>query len=280
MATTATRRRATAPQIKMYVAEVDPATAKNWLTYNTHNRPIKPAEVAKLVGIIERGEWVLNGDPVRFSKNETLLDGQHRLAAVVESGKTVQMLVIEGLEDETQETMDLGARRSLKDALVLRGLNNASSLAALISYWWRYENGYIRYPTMKPTIAQGLALLEDHPTLPDIQVQARRVLGRFRLSAAMLGACLYEFESIDSEATERFVEALTTGVDLKEGNAILALRRYLERQQQAGAGSRASGVVTHALFIKAWNAWRDSVRVGQLNWKASGMKAEAFPEPH
>lgn len=281
----------TATKIETYIQVVDVDTATEWLGYNTHNRVASNAHVAALAGAILRGEWKLDGSAIRFSESGVLLDGQHRLLALIEANKiakengerkkyTIETLVIEGLPDEVQDTIDRGKGRNLKDALSLRGHANASTLAALTTYWWRYEAGYVRVIGMKPTIPQAIATLEEHPGLVDMIPWANRILGRFRMSAAMLGSCLYEFSSIDQDATIAFVDKLQSGVGLKEGDAILALRRWLERQQNAGVGSRASALATHALFIKAWNAWRDGVKVGQLNWKASGMKAEQFPEPH
>lgn len=266
--------------IRTEVKKVTPKVAEDWLGRNSHNRTIRNARVAELAGAIERGEWQFNGDAIRFAEDGSLLDGQHRLWAIIESGKAVETLVIHGLPSDTQETMDTGARRNLKDALTLRGEKNCSKLAAALAHLWRQESGLIRNTGAKPTTAQAIALLDRHPGIRDTVSRAEIVRHRFRVSAAMTAVAWYTLDTIDADDNEAFWSALIEGVNLNEGSPVLALRRWLERQASSAVGARASSLVAHALIIKAWNAWREGRHVEQLNWKASGMKAEAFPEPH
>jgi anti-sigma28 factor (negative regulator of flagellin synthesis) len=258
---------------------VTPELAEAWLGRNSHNRPIRQRRVEDIQGAIERGEWKLNGDAIRFGVDGTLLDGQHRLWAVWLAGQPVETLVVTGLDGHAQETMDTGARRNLKDALSLRGVSDASKIAAVVNYKWRYDNDKVRMPSAIPTIAQGIQLYEAHPGLAEWTRQAGRILLRFRMSVGMLATALYSFAEIDEELAYAFVEKLISGAGLDEGDPILVLRRHLERQSMGTAGARASAVVTHALLIKAWNAWREGRQVAGLNWKAAGLNAEAFPEP-
>jgi anti-sigma28 factor (negative regulator of flagellin synthesis) len=262
------------------VMTVTPEQATAWLEGNVHNRALRQRRVDDLAAAIQRGEWQLNGDAIRFDANGTLLDGQHRLWAIALAETPVESLVIRGLERGSQETMDMGARRNLGDVLRLRGHSNPMNLAAAVAYWWRYENGYVRVPTARPSIPQALQVLEDHPTLPEVVADTWQVVRRFRIPQGPASAAWYEFHSIDSERADAFFESLTTGAALPEGSPILALRRWLERRasgEQAG-GVRADAVVVHALFVKAWNAYRAGHPVDRLSWKATGMKAEGFPE--
>lgn len=259
---------------------VTPDIAEDWLGRNSHNRTLRNSQVTFLAGAITRGEWKLNGDAIRWSSDGVLLDGQHRLWAIIEADTPVETMVTWGLDPETQETMDAGARRSLKDALQLRGIPSAIAMAAAVTYWWRYQNGAVRYGNTRPSVAQGVAVFDNNPGLREAMSEAGRLRGRYRVSQAMATAAIYEFQAIDPDAAGVFVDKLFSGIGLEEGSPILALRRWLERQSISGAGARASTVVTHALFIKAWNAYRDGRSVDQLNWKAAGMHAEAFPEAH
>jgi hypothetical protein len=65
------------------------------------------------------GNWKLTHQGIAFNCDGTLLDGQHRLAAIVKSGKDIQMLVARGVETENQVAMDDHAKRSAGDALSL-----------------------------------------------------------------------------------------------------------------------------------------------------------------
>jgi hypothetical protein len=265
--------------IKSGIEQVTPELAEEWLGRNSHNRPLRNNRVAELAGAMKRGEWTLNGDAIRWSRDGVLLDGQHRLWAVVESGVSITTVVIRGLDESVQETMDTGARRSLKDTLVLRGESGGSKLAAIITYKWRLDNGHVRMASVRPSIAQGISTLEQHPALRDAGRMADRLRQRFPMSQAMAAVVYYEFATIDQDDADVFWSKLVDGVELKEHDPIFVLRRYLERQAMQGTAARSGALTVHALMNKAWNAWRDGQEVDGLSWKASGMKAEAFPLP-
>ena len=84
--------------ITFAVVLVTPELAAEWLaTRNTHNRKIRTQRVALLAEDMTRGSWVFDAMPLRFATDDTLLDGQHRLAAVVRSGLPQHFLVVSGL---------------------------------------------------------------------------------------------------------------------------------------------------------------------------------------
>lgn len=262
------------------VETITPAKAEEYLNHNTHNRSLRNRRIDDLVAAIKRGEWKMNGDAIKFDVDGTLLDGQHRLWAVVISEQAIESLVITGLDPEAQMTMDVGARRSLKDTLMLAGYTGATTLAAGLNYLWKMENGKVRDASTRPTIQQAMQLLKENPTFPNMATVATRFNNKFRGSTAMIMALAYTFSSIDSEDAEMFFDKLITGVSLEESDPIFALRRWLENASSTGAQSRTSTVVMHAVIVKAWNYWRDGEHVSRLMWKASGVKAEALPEAH
>lgn len=275
---TKTKATQAAPKIGVEVQTITPELAEDWLGRNSHNRTLRNGHVAALAGAMKRGEWSLNGDAIRFAADGTLLDGQHRLWAVIEADVPIESLVIDGLPNDAQDTMDAGARRRLSDALKLRDETNPAALAALITYHWRYQQGMVR-TQLRPTVAQALSHLDANPGLRDALSLGKRVNNRFRVSASMIGTLAYEFSAIDGEDAEEFWTRLIAGTNLEEGSPIIVLRRWMERQSSLGVGSRTSAVVSHALTVKAWNAWRDGRIIDSLKWKASGPAAEAFPVP-
>lgn len=260
---------------------ITPEMAEKYLDRNTHNRTLRQARIDNLVAAIQRGEWIMNGDAIRFDKDGTLADGQHRLWAIALSGVPCESVVIEGLDVEAQSTMDTGARRNLKDTLQLAGHGSAANLAAALNYLWKMENGKVREMQAKPTIAQAMKLLEENPTLPDSMKVASQYKARFRGSYGMVTALHYTFASIESEDAEEFFDKLIGGVALEEKNPIYVLRSWLEKLNQGQyGGQRNSIIITHAMIVKAWNFWRDGEQVQRISWKASGLKAEPLPEPH
>ena len=89
------------------IAEITPAYAAELLKQNTNNRPVRPSHVRFLSEAMQRGEFLFNGDAIRISKDNVILDGQHRLLAVVKSNIALKVVVVRGLESEVFKTIDV-----------------------------------------------------------------------------------------------------------------------------------------------------------------------------
>jgi hypothetical protein len=82
---------------------------------NTDNRPMRLHWVKALAGAIKRGEWKITHQGIGFDSDGILLDGQHRLAAIVMSGQAVQMPVTIGLDRAAFSVVDVHTKRSIGD---------------------------------------------------------------------------------------------------------------------------------------------------------------------
>lgn len=108
-----------------------PELAQQILGRNTRNRHIRPARVDRYAGIMVSGGWRLNGEAVVLSKQGNLMNGQHRLHAVVRAGVAVPMTLTENVEEDTFATMDTGMNRTAGDVLAMRGVANFNQVAAI-----------------------------------------------------------------------------------------------------------------------------------------------------
>lgn len=106
---------------------VTPEQAKEWLSRNTHNRKIDQRHVKRLVADLVAGRWKFNPDPLSFSPGGMVLNGQHRLTAIVESGIAAQVAVCFDVPDDSMSVMDQGKPRGLKD------IANLSSRTAAVT---------------------------------------------------------------------------------------------------------------------------------------------------
>jgi hypothetical protein len=93
--------------------------ATQWLEGNTHNRPLNQGAVDMLAQEIREGRWKLTHQGIAFDKDGVLIDGQHRLWAVIESGVTVPMVVSHGFELGVQTVIDTHRPRSAADRITL-----------------------------------------------------------------------------------------------------------------------------------------------------------------
>lgn len=122
-------------QLDAAIMRVTPRVAEEWLGKNESNRNLRPPRVAQLVRDMRAGNFALTGDSIKFDWNGNLIDGQHRLTAVRDSGVTItiEVLVVRGLAPTVRAVIDTGARRSAGDALRMAGKNAGTrSMAATI----------------------------------------------------------------------------------------------------------------------------------------------------
>lgn len=121
--------------------DVTPDMATRWLKANFGNRPVKQDVVAAYARDMVNGVWQPTHQGIAFSDEDKLIDGQHRLLAIVKCGKTVRMMVtfgiraqIEGQQMTTMDCVDRGATRSVADQLKIQhGLKNGSAIAQVCS---------------------------------------------------------------------------------------------------------------------------------------------------
>lgn len=95
---------------------ITPKLAEELLKLNVANRAVRKTNVREYAAAMKRGEWRRTHQGIGISKTGRLMDGQHRLLAVVEAGVAVEMMVTTGMEDDDFNILDQHSRRSMADA--------------------------------------------------------------------------------------------------------------------------------------------------------------------
>ena len=101
-----------------YVVNVSPRMAEAWLEQNARNRRLRGAHMRTLAEEMRQGQWKLTHQGIAFGTSGRLLDGQHRLRAVVESGAPQPMLVFIDAPEDAFPNHDRGAMRGMSDILL------------------------------------------------------------------------------------------------------------------------------------------------------------------
>lgn len=97
---------------------ITPDLAREYLAKNIDkNRPIRKALVHAYAEQMKRGEWKITPQGISFDQKGRLIDGQHRLMAVIESGAKVPMYVTTGVPVDRMLMIDCGAKRTAADIL-------------------------------------------------------------------------------------------------------------------------------------------------------------------
>lgn len=242
---------------------------------NNNNRNMSERHINRLARDMSNGTFVYNGDNIRFAADGTLLDGQHRLAAIVKSGISLDLGIVWNLPNSTQDTMDDGRKRTMANVLELSGEGyKAKTTASILRRAVMLERGNLHNNNFAPTKREMQAYLEAHPEVKDSAAMAEHVRNGHgvRCAASTLGLAHYMFSQKSRKDANLFFQLLRTGAGLDAGDPILVLRNRLSVE----GSTRLSGEQREVLawFIKAWNAWRQGKKIKILRHKSG----EAFPE--
>lgn len=225
------------------------------------------------------GAFEFNGEPVQVAKDGRLLNGQHRLAAIVLSGTTLPLLVVRGLEPRLQETIDTGMPRSFGDMLTLRGEASAKQLGGVTMLVWTMQRSGTPFKGSKVPWPSAQELFDCLTQNPDIRRSAL-VGDRVRsagvgLEPAIAGAIHFLAWSKHPDEADAFFTSLTEGADLSVGNPVLTLRNFLIAEKSKKR--RSSRNYRVAVTIKAWNAYAAGRETKIVRWATKGKNAESFP---
>lgn len=246
------------------IMKITSAMAQEWLKRNTRNRPLSDRRVKEYARDMQAGVWLLNGEAIKLATDGTILDGQHRLAAIVEADVALETLVVMGLPAHTQDTMDSGRRRTAGDALAINGVAYASNLAAIARRVWQWDRQNYRFNGLtNPTTTEVLETVELYPTLHRSVELAHRVATSFKPTFCTLnGVTHHLFLAIDPDQTAWFFAGLETGANLAVGHPVLALRNRLimdQTMQRKPPFPQSLG-----FYIRAWNAIRESREMARI----------------
>ena len=258
---------------------ITPETAPEMLAHrDEHQRNVRFYKVQIMAGLMKQGPtvWMLNGDSIKFDKNGSLIDGQHRLEAVVLSGATIQSYVVRGLEPKSFSTLDAGIPRKLHDTFCTSGLDRASERASLVTWLWRFERGPLGVNRREG--APPIVALEIHKKWVkqiDASLQAvgtpKGVQKRWVAFIRML--YVVTVDQVDPEKLELWCKKFTKGFPMEENDSAAHLREYLVDWSLNCKGSSNSpgrkvgkfGPSRPPVFmIKSWNYFMIGKKVKSL----------------
>jgi len=125
--------------ISVSLVYITPEIAEHYLSYNTQNRKESGRSINFLTEQMNKGLFIENGESIVFDKNMKLTDGQHRLMAIIKSGKSYHIPVVKGVNIKSMATYDTGKNRSAADVLSINGFKNANLLSTFIKLINKYE---------------------------------------------------------------------------------------------------------------------------------------------
>ena len=172
---------------------ITPEKAQLLLARNAdHNRKLRPSKVTRYAEDMKTGQWKATPEPIIFDWNGTLINGQHRLNAIVESGTSHMMFIVRDVDPEIYDKIDRGAQRSPSDALGL-----PKKYLEVAAFFCRI---YMNQPTVTDE-----HLVRSYGAFSQIieEMGCRNVAG-FTQVSIRLGAVLQEFRVKDGSVVEKY----------------------------------------------------------------------------
>jgi hypothetical protein len=232
----------------MAIESIDPERAEAYLALNRGNRNIVQSHVAALARDIANGHWMFNAQPICFSRAGRLLNGQHRLSAVLEAGLPIEVMVMHGLPEEAFQTYDKQAKKAPAVEELFEDFGDKSLISATAVLLWRRELKPAGEPNARPTATEVRDVIKAHPDLMRLRGFARKMV-RYGRSSAMIYAA-YRIQRDDPTLGEVFLERLETAANLPAGHLILRLRDRLLDLRKADQNAQIDEV------LAAWEKFR------------------------
>lgn len=267
---------------------ITPEYAKRLLSNNyERNRNIRKSTVLQYARDMKNGNWVSDSRsnqiaPICISKKGKLLDGQHRLSAIVEANIPIKMYVQTDLEEESYKHMDNGIKRTAAD-VVTTGKNRAT-LASLLKS--AYATKYGTFPIA--SCLQG-KLIGSHPEVrvtrqdiadesvscdADLYEECARLGKAVNASITKGGGSNYAYciwlckwlgrdDKLDS-----FVEELASTKPANDRNVELIKRTILTRYANKSAPSNSELV---SIVLRGYEATRNNIQLERLTGTAKTL---------
>lgn len=236
---------------------ITPSIAMDWLDTMIINRRITQAVIDAIARDIKAGHWRVNGDPIRFDLKGRLIDGQHRLWAIVEANKSVLSYVVTDIHPTAMSTIDTGKRRTFSNHLEISGDSTYSTcVAAMARLLWvdAYTTKALEAGRISPTHQELMAVCRANPTLVDSA--SATATTPFLAAHSVLAFAHFKMSCLNRKAANEWAYLLTTGEGLTKNHPILHLRnRFIKSRQSLTHRFTRREVL--GLCYKSWNFMRN-----------------------
>lgn len=231
---------------------ITPDIAKEYLSHNIINRPLRSKVVESLMRDMKNGNFVLTHQGIAFDSNGNLIDGQHRLTACALANVPFETLVARDVNEEAITHLDKGNKRTFTDALYFEESDPMLRSTVLISVIRNLvRHGY--NGSLILTDDEITALLDAFPTdMKNIykvycikSYKSRAGYGAAGLAALMCG------EPVDG--VDKFLRCLLAGDarDCEAYNISAALALAHQMDKSIGGTRRATETALYSLTSNA-----------------------------
>jgi len=262
--------------MKIEMELITPSNAAAILTANKSNRRIKERHVSFLVSEILEGRWHSNtGESIKIATDGTLIDGQHRLSAIVKSNKALNILVCRDMDKEVFSVIDTGISRDAKDVFKMSNVKNEIGVTASLKKYIDFKNGHSTSKGSAKISNQNLLDFynKNEKYYQSVWNESQKNYNAFAKIISTSTICAFSllFNDISKKDSEDFFNQLCSGINITNPT-IFVLRTRLMKNKMSASKLRDS--VVNAYIIKSWNAFRKGSEIKIMKFD---VVTEDFP---
>lgn len=258
------------------VRKITPEIATEWLADRWgEQRTVRVAHVGRLAADMEAGRFKISPDAILRIKGK-LANGQHRLTAVVQSGKPQSFLVMESNDEELYKVIDAGLRRSVSDGLI--GVPFATAIPSIARWVQAYEAKFTAQSAKCGSKAVASAnenkyvsqaelidyCLGNQTILSEAAGFVNPLYSQTKLLPLSIGASIYALSAARNGHLEK-AKLFLQQVYMEGGNSAAGdLRNRLIANR--GSKSKLQAGYVFGITIKAFKSFYQGTRPGVLKW--------------
>ncbi len=216
------------------------------------------------------GKWVLTHQGIALNTKGELIDGQHRLRMIIQSGKSATLFVVYNVPDSALLHIDDQLPRSVQDALrMMKKGNYSCSLLAVAGGLETYpETGNTGFRSREDYVR----ILQEHPDKLDFAERHARAIGITRGVRTVVARA---YPHVDRERLLEWCAVLKTGMPVRENaqqdSAAITYRNFLMR-----AGRSTGGTIETEKYRKGQMALETFCELESCS-KIYGTERDLFP---
>jgi hypothetical protein len=247
-------------QLTFETATITPSWAKKLLEEgNQGNRKLRDAYAKNLALQMMQGHWREGtGVPIILDEKGGIIDGQHRLTAIILANKPIKFTLVRNVSREAQDVIDTNLNRQASDVLSFSGIKNAKGISTVIRYFLTNGLDSGTKTTHGVMNATNRVIKEEYLKDPDfwdnIQLTSYNNYRQFRaLSQSVFGGChaIALRSSKFPQKVNSFFDELATGATTS--SAILELRKKIINNQLSD--KKYSGAAKRELIKSYFNGY-------------------------
>lgn len=257
------------------IQTITPAKAAEMLEANTANRPLSKSVITGFADAMKRGDWKVTHQGIAIDTNGVLVDGQHRLAAVIEAEMPIDLTVFTDVPADTFDVLDTGKRRNAADALAIEGEKSTHQLGSMLRTVWLYDNrpdSSWSGGNASVTNPQILETLAENPKIRDYVALGEQLSHEIGMIKSTGGAASYLVARVNPQRRIRpWFDGVIDGAGLARNDARLKLRNLMlnmARRQVKEVRRRRDTREQVALYLTAFNAWAADEPVSRLRYSS------------